>query len=82
MLDRVKSRKEAYRYIVQRLSILHSEMTGSEWMQSLPLDELKQLKEGDADPSEALVDFLKGQFKGLVNDTEIDSHLVEPFDTH
>jgi hypothetical protein len=81
MIDRVKVRKEAYQYILQKLSTLHSEMTGAEWMQSIPLDELRLLKEGAADPSTALVSFLKDMLKGSVNDIEIDSRLVEPFNS-
>jgi hypothetical protein len=81
MTDRVKVRKEAYQYILQRLSTLHTEVTNSDWMQSIPLDELRLLKEGIADPSTALVALLKDQLKGMVNDIEIDSHLVEPFNS-
>jgi hypothetical protein len=79
MTDRVKIRKEAYQYILHRLSTLHADMTRSEWDQSIPLDELRLLKEGLADPSDALVSVLKDLLKGMVNDIEIDSHLVEPF---
>jgi hypothetical protein len=81
MTDRIKYRKEAYQYILQRLSTAHAEVTGTDWMQSIPLDELKLLKEGLADPSEALVSALKDQLKGVVNDLEIESHLVEPFNS-
>jgi hypothetical protein len=56
-------------------------MTGTDWMQSIPLDELRMLKEGVADPSAALVAAIKDQLKGVVNHLEIDSHLVEPFNS-
>jgi hypothetical protein len=81
MSDRIKVRKEAYEYILHRLSSIHAEVTSTEWMQSIPLDELRLLKEGVADPSAALVSSLKDLLKGAVNDFEIDSHLVEPFDS-
>jgi hypothetical protein len=79
MTDRVKVRKEAYQYILQRLSSLHADVIDTEWMQSIPLDELRLLKEGVADPWAALVALLKDQLKGRVKEIEIDSHLVEPF---
>jgi hypothetical protein len=82
MTDRIRIRKEAYHYIVEQLNTLHAEVTRTGWMESVPLEELRLLKEGQADPSATLVALLKDQFKGLVNDLEIDSHLVEPFNNH
>ncbi len=78
MLDRCILRKEAYDYIVQRLSNLP---TSSEqnWQQCIELDELWQLKEGTVDPSMALVTTLQDLFKGIIKDSEIEEHLVAPF---
>ncbi|MBN1189133.1 MAG: hypothetical protein JXA46_05210 [Dehalococcoidales bacterium] len=81
MNDRVESRKEAYSYIVQKLSTLHPDVTVGGWMQNVSLEDLRLLKEGLADPSAALVDLLKEEMKGMVNDLEIEMHLVEPFKT-
>jgi|WetSurMetagenome_2_1015567.scaffolds.fasta_scaffold219352_2 hypothetical protein len=81
MTDRIEIRKEAYRFILQRLNTLHAEVTGTGWMQIVSLEELRLLKEGIADPSASLVAVLKDQLKGTVNDQEIDSYLVEPFNS-
>ncbi len=79
MTDRIEIRKEAYRYLLNRLNTLQANMTGTEWKQSIPLEELRLLKEGLADPSAALVAVIKDQLKGVVNDLEIEMYLVKPF---
>ena len=72
-------RKEAYRYIRERLSKLPVGSRDADNGLSIPLDELTQLKEGVADPSEVLVATLKQLFRGTVTEDEIDAHLVKPF---
>ena len=72
-------RKEAYRYIHERLGKLPVAYRDADQALSIPLDELRQLKEGVADPSEALVAALKRVFSGAVTEAEIDAHLVALF---
>jgi len=72
-------RKEAYRYIQERTSKLPVGSCNADHALSIPLDELRQLKEGTADPSTALVAALKQLFSGTVTEAEIDAHLVAPF---
>ncbi len=72
-------RKEAYRYIQERLSKLSVSSYDTEQNLSFPLDELMRLKEGVADPSVVLVAALKQLFKGTVTEAEIDAYLVKPF---
>jgi hypothetical protein len=81
MTDRVRIRQEAYNYILHKLSLLQIDLTSTNWLEIIEIDELRLLKEGIADPSESLVAALKELLKGLVNNNEIDSYLVEPFNT-
>ena len=72
-------RKEAYRYIQERLSKLPVGSCDADQGLSIPLHELRQLKEGVADPPAAVVAALKQLFRGTVTEAEIDAHLVKPF---
>jgi len=75
-------RKEAYRYIKESLSKLPASSRDADQNISISLEELRMLKEGIVDPSEALVAALKQLFKGIVAGTEIDAQLVAPFKRH
>jgi hypothetical protein len=79
MLDRCDLRKEAYKYILQRLSNLPASAGNRNWIQNVPLEELRLLKEGIADPSVALVAFLKDLVGDTVTDQAIQANLVTPF---
>jgi hypothetical protein len=79
MSDRCNLRKEAYRYILQRLSDLPASAGNKNWLQCVSLEELLQLKEGIADPSAALVALIKDLVGDTVSDIEIQVRLVTPF---
>lgn len=73
-------RKDAYRYVLERLCKLPVRSCNVDRHLIIPLNELRLLKEGLADPSEALVASLKQLFKGTVTEAEIGAHLVAPFE--
>jgi hypothetical protein len=76
---RTELRKEAYRYILFLLGNLPSSTSSSESPHFFPLEELRLIKEGIADPSPALVTLLKELLQGTISDMVIDSNLVTPF---
>jgi len=80
MLDQINMRKEAYRYIMLKLNSLpsFSKINGGA-AAFLPLEELRQLKEGLSDPSPTLIAQLSDLLKGNVSNLEIQKNLVEPF---
>ncbi len=78
-MSKYNLRKEAYRYIQEKLSKLPIDSCDPDQGLSIPLHELTQLKEGVADPSVVLVATFKRLFSGAVNEAEIDAHLVKPF---
>ena len=59
-------RKEAYQYILKILSNLPASADEKNWIQYIPLEELRLIKEGIADPSPALVALLKDLLRGDV----------------
>jgi hypothetical protein len=75
-----QTRKEAYQYILKILSNLPASADDKNWIQYIPLEELRLIKEGIADPSPALIALLKDLVSGHVSRIEIDSHLVTPFE--
>jgi hypothetical protein len=79
MLDRCNLRKEAYKYILHRLSNLPASAGNKNWIQCVPLEELRLLKEGIADPSATLVALLNDLVGDTVTDLEIQAYLVTPF---
>jgi hypothetical protein len=79
MVSQSELRKEAYRYILQVANNLPARADDKHWLQFLPLEELRLIKEGVADPSPALVASLKDLFSGIVSAAAIDLHLVRPF---
>ena len=82
MAARSELRKEAYNFILQILGNLSESSDKSEWSQCIPLEELRLLKEGLADPSPALVALLKEMLKGAGGDSAIETHLITPFENH
>jgi hypothetical protein len=80
MSTRSELRKEAYQYILHILSRLPPSDTNKEWIDFIPLDELRQLKEGSSDPSPALVSIIKGLLNDMVHESVVDSYLVTPFE--
>jgi hypothetical protein len=79
MVARSELRKKAYQYVLQILGSLPDESVGENWIRFIPLEELRLVKEGIADPSPALVALLKELLQGTISDTTVDSHLVKPF---
>ena len=71
-------RKRAYRYVRDRLSSMSARAAGDQSL-LIPLDDLRLLKEGAADPSPALVSGVKALLSDLVPEEEINEHLVLPF---
>jgi hypothetical protein len=80
MVSQSEVRKEAYRYILQVANNLPARVDDTHWMQFLPLEELRLVREGAADPSPALVASLKDLLSGVVSAAAIDLHLVRPFE--
>ncbi len=78
-MSRCGLRKEAYRYIQALLNKPPIGASGLDTVLAVSLEELKQLKEGVADPSLSLVASLKRLLSGTVTEAEIDAHLVLPF---
>ncbi len=67
--------REAYRYILGRLSKLPADVARDESIPDISLEELNLLKEGRADPSASLVASLKQLLTGTVTESEIEAHL-------
>jgi hypothetical protein len=82
MVARSELRKEAYKYVLFLLSYSPDNMENNNSDQFIPLDELKLVKEGIADPSPALVALLKQILQGAISDSTIESHLVTPFQNY
>jgi hypothetical protein len=80
MTDRCNLRKEAYKYVLEKLSNLPASAGNRNWIQCVPLEELRLLKEGIADPSAALVALLQDLVGDSISDVEIQAHLVAPFE--
>ena len=78
-MSKSKLRKEAYRYIRERLCKLAASHHNIDQHINISLEELEMLKEGITDPSDALVAGFKQLFTGIVSEAEIDTQLVEPF---
>jgi hypothetical protein len=76
------ARREAYRYILESLGRLDLEVESQERGSPIciPLDELRLLKEGSAGPSARLVASLRLLLGDAVSPSEINAHLVAPFE--
>jgi hypothetical protein len=79
-VERSILRKQAYKYIVERLSHLPAINGSKDSLHNISLEDLKLLKEGEADPSLALVNIIKHLLAGSVTETEINTYLVNPFE--
>jgi hypothetical protein len=83
MTTRSDLRKEAYQYILHTLAEIQvsdnndNDESRIAWV---PLEELRLIKEGIADPSAEFVALLKSMLCNTVSESEIDSHLVTPFE--
>jgi len=77
-MENVEIRRQAYAYIRQRLAELP--VDGAEPDLFVPLDDLRLLREGLADPSAELVASLRRLFGYVVGETEFETHLVLPFE--
>jgi hypothetical protein len=82
MAARSELRKEAYTYVLRILGSLSDSSDNSDWSLCIPLEDLRLLKEGLEDPSPTLVYLLKELVKGAISDSDIDTHLVTPFEKH
>ncbi len=80
MKDKTQLRKEAYQYILQTLSRIPASGEIYDTRQIVPLEELRLIKDGVADPSPVLVALLKEWLAGTISEREIDSYLVKPFE--
>ena len=78
-MSKSQLRKTAYEYIKGKIGGLHELSHDADHPSTIPLNELMLLKEGIADPSAELVTSLKQLLRGSVTETEIDAHLVAPF---
>ena len=81
-MSRSALRRDAYKYILERLSKLRIGLCDEDSLSNITLDEIRLLKEGMADPSAALVASLKRLLKGIVSEVEIETYLVKPFEEH
>ncbi len=80
MTARSDLRKEAYHYILQILSDVSVNDKEESRVTCIPLEELRLIKEGIADPSPDLVTLLKSMLCDTVSESVLDSHLVAPFE--
>ena len=78
-MSRNQLRREAYKYVLERLSSFPTRSSDLGFPPIISLGDLMLLKEGLADPSAELVASLKRQLRGFVMEAEIDAHLVVPF---
>jgi hypothetical protein len=81
-MERSSARREAYRYILERLSGLNVGPQGRDSVVWIPLDELRQLREGTGDPSTRLVASLCLVLGDLVSPEDIHAHLIAPFESY
>ena len=81
-ISRSELRKDAYKYILDRLSKLQVESFDRDSIPEISLDEIRLIEEGKVDPSSALVASLKRLLKGIVDEREIENYLVKPFEQH
>jgi hypothetical protein len=79
MVNQSDLRKAAYHYIQKILSEISISDNNDNWEVSIPLEELRLIKEGIADPSPSLIALLKNNLGPTVSESVIDSHLVTPF---
>jgi hypothetical protein len=80
MTDRSDLRMEAYHYILKILGDLSISDNEENRTVCIPLEELRLIKKGIADPSPDLVALLKSMLRNTVSESVIDSHLVMPFE--
>jgi hypothetical protein len=80
MTARSDLRKEAYHYILQILGDISVNDNEESRIVCIPLEELRLIKAGIADPSPDLVTLLKSMLCNTVSESVIDSHLVTPFE--
>jgi len=78
-ISKSQLRKTAYEYIKGQIGNIHGLSNSASQLTIIPLNDLMLLKEGLADPSDALVTLLKQLLKGSVTEAEIDTNLVTPF---
>ena len=74
----IEKRQKAYSYIVnqaQKLKLAETNLDGY-----ISLEEIINLKEGVADPSEVLIRQLKELFKHVSSEEEIYHNLIKPFE--
>jgi hypothetical protein len=78
-MSKSQLRKTAYEYIKEQIGNLHRLSRSTSQPTIIPLNDLMLLKEGLTDPSVELVALLKQLLKGFVTESDLDAHLVEPF---
>lgn len=79
MANRPNIRKSAYHYICDRLSRIPPGLASSKENLIIPLDDLRLLREGLADPSPEMVALIKQILCPAISESEIADYLVNPF---
>lgn len=72
------TRKQAYAYIRQRLADLPVDGANPDLF--VPLDDLRLLREGLANPSAELVASLRRLFGNTIGESEFETYLIAPFE--
>jgi len=72
-------RKQAYNYITEKLAALPVESVRDQNL-LIPLEDLRLLKEGKANPSAELMTSLRCLFENIMGDNEFEMNLVAPFE--
>ena len=73
------ARRNAYRYILERLSRLPAEPGDAASAVWIPLDDLRRLKDGLAGPTPGLIAALSSLIGHEIDPEEFNAHLVTPF---
>ena len=77
MGNNIEERRKAFNYIVNQAKKLHLADTSKSGY--ISLEEIIQLKEGVADPSETLIKQLKELFRHVSSEEDIHNNLIKPF---
>ena len=72
------TRRQAYAYIRERLADIPVDGASPDLF--VPLDDLRLLREGLADPSAELVASLRRLFGATIGEAEFETYLIAPFE--
>ena len=84
MGNNIEKRRKAFNYIVNQAKKLHLDISKIPYADTnisgyISLEEIIQLKEGVADPSETLIKQLKELFRHVSSEEDIYNNLIKPF---